>query len=136
MNKVILIGRLTKDIELRYTQMGNAVANFTLAVDRMPDQNGQKQADFISVTVWNKQAENLAKYMSKGSLIAIEGSIQTRNYENNEGKRVCVTEVFAQHIKYLQPKKDDNNDKASFKMDEVEDFKTQEDMPFDNGLPW
>ena len=86
MNKVILIGRLTRDPELRHTPNGAAVCQFTLAVDRIPDQNGQRQADFISVIVWNKLAENLAKYMSKGRLIAVEGRIQVRNYENNKEK--------------------------------------------------
>ncbi len=104
MNKVILIGRLTRDPELRHTPNGNAVCQITVAIDRLPDQNGQRQADFINVTVWNKQAENVAKYMSKGRLIAVDGRIQTRNYENSEGKRVYVTEVLANTIQFLESK--------------------------------
>ena len=109
MNKVILIGRLTRDPELRHTPNGTAVCQFSIAVDRLPDQNGQRQADFISVTVWNRLAENLAKYMSKGRLIAVEGRIQTRNYDNNEGKRVYVTEIIASNIQYLESKNTGNS---------------------------
>lgn len=108
MNRVILIGRLTRDPELRHTPNGAAVCQFTLAVDRLPDQNGQRLADFISVTVWNKLAENLARYMSKGRLIAVEGRIQTRNYENNEGKRVYVTEIIATNIQFLESRNASN----------------------------
>ena len=108
LNKVILIGRLTRDPELRHTPNGASVCQFTLAVDRIPDQNGQRQADFISVIVWNKLAENLAKYMSKGRLIAVEGRIQVRNYENNEGKRVYVTEIIATNIQFLESRNASN----------------------------
>lgn len=96
-NRVVLIGRLTKDPELRYTPNGVAVATFTLAVNRIfANQSGEREADFINCVVWRKQAENMANYLRKGSLTGIEGRIQTRNYENQEGKRVYVTEVLEQ----------------------------------------
>ena len=102
-NRVVLIGRLTKDPELRYTPNGVAVATFTLAVNRIfANQNGEREADFISCQVWRKTAENVANYLRKGSLIGIEGRIQTRNYENQEGKRVYVTEVIADSVQFLE----------------------------------
>jgi len=103
MNRVILIGRLTKDPDLRYTSSGRAVANFTLAVNR-PFRNaqGKNEADFINCQTWRKQAENLATYMKKGNLIGVDGRIQTRTYENQEGKTVFVTEVLAESIQFLE----------------------------------
>lgn len=106
MNKAILIGRLTKDPELRYTNSNRAVAQFSVAVDR-PFTNqatGQREADFINVVVWDKTAENVAKYMSKGRLIAVEGRIQTRSYDNNEGRKVYVTEIVANNVQFLESK--------------------------------
>jgi single-strand DNA-binding protein len=99
MNKFIGIGRITKDIELKYTQSSKAVAQFTLAVDKYPDD-----ADFINCVVWEKQAENLKKYCTKGSQIAVEGHISTRSYDNQDGKKVYVTEVIAEHITFLDSK--------------------------------
>ena len=106
MNKAILIGRLTRDPELRYTSSNRAVCQFTIAIDRPFTSNatGQREADFINVVVWDKTAENVGKYMSKGRLIAVEGRIQTRNYDNNEGKKVYVTEVVASNIQFLESK--------------------------------
>jgi single-strand DNA-binding protein len=103
MNKVVLIGRLTKDPELKFTPgNGTAVATLTLAVDRrVPNQNGQREADFISVVVWGKPAENTANYMSKGSLMGISGRIQTRSYEAKDGTRRYVTEVVADEVQFL-----------------------------------
>lgn len=102
LNKVILIGRLTKDPELRYTPNGKAVANFTLAVDRgMKDQDGSNQADFIRVTVWDKQAENVSKFLVKGRLVSIEGSIRTGSYEK-DGQRVYTTDIQAQRVIFLE----------------------------------
>lgn len=103
LNRVILIGRLTRDPELRYTPSGIAVAQFTLAVDRpFTNQQGNREADFINIVVWRKQAENCANYLRKGRLVAVEGRIQTRNYENNEGRRVYVTEVVADNVRFLE----------------------------------
>lgn len=112
LNKVVLIGRLTKDCELRYTPAGVAVANFTLATDRpFKNQAGEKETDFIPIVVWRKQAENCAEYISKGSLVAIDGRIQVRNYENTEGKKVYITEVISENVRFLDSKsKKENND--------------------------
>jgi single-strand DNA-binding protein len=89
MNKVVLIGRLTKDPDLRYTSSNIPAASFTVAVNRpFQNQNGVREADFINVVVWRKQAENVKKYIVKGSLVAVEGRIQTRNYEDKDGKKV------------------------------------------------
>lgn len=103
MNKVVLIGRLTKDPELKFTPgNGTAVATLTLAVDRrMPNKNGQREADFIQVTVWGKSAENTANYMSKGRLMGVSGRIQTRTYEAKDGTRRYVTEVVADEVQFL-----------------------------------
>ncbi|CAM3778776.1 single-stranded DNA-binding protein [Alkalicoccus chagannorensis] len=104
-NAVTLVGRLTKDIELRYTGNGTAVANFTLAVNRpFKTKSGEQEADFINCQVWRKQAENAANYLSKGSQAGVTGRIQTRSYDNNEGKRIFVTEVVADQVAFLEPK--------------------------------
>jgi single-strand DNA-binding protein len=115
LNNVVLIGRLTKDPELRYTPSGQAVTTFTLAVDRgYQNQQGQKETDFINIVTWAKQAENVAKFMKKGRLVAVEGRIQTRNYENNEGKKVYVTEVVGENVKFLESAKDGGGGEAPF----------------------
>ena len=106
MNKAILIGRLTRDPELRYTSSNRAVCQFSIAIDR-PFTNqatGQREADFINIVVWDKQAENVGKYVTKGRLVAVEGRIQTRNYDNNEGRKVYVTEVVASNVQFLESK--------------------------------
>jgi len=100
---VVLIGRLTKDPELRYTPSGIAVTIFTLAVDRpFTAQGGEREADFIPIVTWRQLAETCANYLRKGRLTAVEGRIQVRNYENNEGKRVYVTEVIADNVRFLE----------------------------------
>ena len=100
MNKVTLIGRLTKDPELKFTPgTGTAVANFTIAVDRrLPNKDGQREADFIPIVVWGKPAENTANYMSKGKLIAINGRLQIRSYDAKDGTKRYVTEVVADDL--------------------------------------
>ncbi|EJQ7117480.1 single-stranded DNA-binding protein, partial [Listeria monocytogenes] len=105
MNRVVLVGRLTKDPELRYTPAGVAVATFTLAVNR-PFKNGQgeQEADFIQCVVWRKPAENVANFLKKGSLAGVDGRVQTRNYEGNDGKRVYVTEIVAESVQFLESK--------------------------------
>lgn len=104
-NRVVLVGRLTRDPELRYTPNGVAVTSFTLAVNRtFSNQQGEREADFINCIVWRKQAENVANYLRKGSLAGVEGRIQTRNYENNEGRRVYVTEVVCDSVQFLEPR--------------------------------
>ena len=110
MNSVQLIGRLTKDIDLRYTQSGTAVGSFNLAVERnFKNADGERETDFIRCQIWRKAAENLEKFTSKGSLIGIEGSVQTRNYENNQGQRVYVTEINVDNFTLLESKKDSQN---------------------------
>lgn len=107
-NRVVLVGRLTRDPDLRYTPNGNAVVNFTLAVNRtFKNSNGEQEADFINCQAWRTTAENVAQYLRKGSLAGIDGRIQTRSYENDEGRRVYVTEVVADSVQFLEPKKQD-----------------------------
>lgn len=102
-NNVVLVGRLTKDPDLRYTSSGTAVATFTLAVNRnFSSQSGEKETDFINCVIWRKSAETLANYAKKGSLIGVTGRIQTRNYENQQGQRVYVTEVVAENFQLLE----------------------------------
>lgn len=104
-NNVVLVGRLTREVDLRYTQSGVAVANFTVAVDRnFRDANGERQTDFINCVMWRKAAENFAKFTRKGSLVGLEGNIQTRNYENQQGQRVYVTEVLVNNFTFLESK--------------------------------
>ncbi|MBW8350747.1 single-stranded DNA-binding protein [Bacillus sp. IITD106] len=107
MNRVVLVGRLTKDVELKYTPNGVPVATFTLAVNRtFTNQQGEREADFVNIVVWRKPAENAANYLRKGSLCGVDGRIQTRNFEGRDGKRVYVTEVVAESIQFLEPKRD------------------------------
>src|SRR5690625_4886765 len=102
-NRVVLVGRLTRDPDLRYTSSGIAVANFTIAVNRpFSNQQGEREADFINCVIWRKPAENLANYMSKGSLIGVDGRIQSRSYDGQDGKRVYVTEVVADSVQFLE----------------------------------
>ena len=106
-NNVTLVGRLTKDADLRYTSDGTATATFSLAVNRpFKSANGEREADFINCVIWRKSAENFANLTRKGSLVGITGRIQTRNYENKEGQRVYVTEVVAENFALLESKKD------------------------------
>lgn len=104
-NRVVLVGRLTRDPELRYTPNGVAVTNFTLAVNRaFANQQGEYEADFINCQVWRKPAESAAQYLKKGSLAGVEGRMSTRSYENNEGRRVYVTEVVCDRVQFLEPR--------------------------------
>lgn len=127
MNNVSLIGRLTKPVDLRYTPSGNAVGNFTIAVNRtFKNQNDEYEADFINCQTWKKQAENMANFTDKGSLVGIIGRIQTRSYETDNGKRY-VTEVVAESVQFLDPK--GNGTQANNKQDKQ---KTKDD-PFAGG---
>ena len=130
MNKVVLIGRLTKDPELRYTHSNVPTTTFSLAVNRnFTNQNGVREADFINIVVWRKQAETAKKYLSKGSLIAIEGRIQTRNYDGADGKKVYVTEVVADNFEFLESKgQRANNNIETYQTETYEN----EDMPTTN----
>lgn len=114
MNKVFLIGRLTKDPELRYTSSNIATASFSLAVDRnFTNQNGEREADFINIVVWRKQAENVKNYLTKGSQVAIDGRIQTRNYDDQNGQKRYVTEVVADNVQFLGTKATNANNGGS-----------------------
>ena len=123
LNKVILIGRLTKDPELRHTQNGHAVANFDLAVDRpFTGQDGEKETDFIRINVWRKQAENAANYLQKGSMAAVEGRLQIRSYQDKEGIKRKAAEVVADNVRFLDGKK---------QQEEQDNFQpSDEDIPF------
>ena len=118
MNKVILIGRLTKDPELKTTTSGIATTTFTLAVDRnfVNQQTGQREADFINCVVWRKQAENVSRYTTKGSQVAVEGRIQTRSYDAQDGTKRYVTEIVCDNVTFLGSKNSNNNN-ASFNND-------------------
>ncbi|CNC36533.1 prophage LambdaSa1%2C single-strand binding protein [Streptococcus agalactiae] len=102
-NNIVLVGRMTKDAELRYTPSNQAVATFSLAVNRnFKNQSGEREADFINCVIWRQQAENLANWAKKGALVGITGRIQTRNYENQQGQRIYVTEVVVENFQLLE----------------------------------
>jgi single-strand DNA-binding protein len=131
LNRVILIGRLTKDPELRYTPNGVAVTSFTLAVDRpFTGQQGEREADFINIVTWRQLAETCANYLRKGKLTAVEGRIQVRNYENNEGRRVYVTEVVADNVRFLESMNSGNKNEGSSSGRNTNE--TRQDDPFAN----
>ena len=110
MNKVFLIGRLTRDPELRYTGSNIPVASFTVAVNRtFTNAQGEREADFIPVVVWRKQAENVKNYLNQGSQVAIDGRIQTRSYDDTDGKKRYVTEVIADNVQFLDTKSSRGN---------------------------
>lgn len=110
LNRVVLVGRLTRDPDLRYTPSGVAVANFTLAVNRpFSNQQGNREADFINCVVWRRAAENLANYMKKGSMVGVDGRVQTRTYEGQDGKTVFVTEIVADSVQFLETKGSSQN---------------------------
>ena len=109
LNRAILTGRLTRDPELRYTTSGTAVVQATIAVDRQfKNQQGEREADFINLVIWRKTAENFADFTHKGSLVGIDGRIQTRTYENKQGQRVYVTEINVDSFSLLEPRQENN----------------------------
>lgn len=127
-NNVVLVGRLTRDVELRYTPQNQAVGTFSLAVNRnFKSQSGEREADFVNCVIWRQLAENLANWAKKGALIGITGRIQTRNYEGQDGKRVYVTEVVADGFQLLE-KRDNSANHAS--MDEQVPPSFEDGMPF------
>ena len=130
MNKVFLIGRLVADPDLRYTQSNKPVADFRLAVNRQyTDESGERKADFINIITWGKQAENVKQYIEKGSQVAVDGRIQTRNYENDEGKKIYVTEVLAERVQFLDTKKGNSQEEVSpADFEEKEETDPYEDM--------
>lgn len=130
LNRTVLVGRLTKDPELRSTPNGVNVGTFTLAVNRtFTNAQGEREADFINVVVFKKQAENVKNYLSKGSLAGVDGRLQTRNYENKDGQRVFVTEVVADSVQFLEPK--NNNQQQNDNYQQQGQAQTGNN-PFDN----
>lgn len=136
MNKVFLTGRLTKDVELRYTTNNTPVAQFSLAVNRdYTNQNGEREADFINIVVWKKSAENCSKYLNKGSKIAVDGKIQTRKYQNQDGNNRYITEVIAERVEFLDTKKKETqnvtNSEEKNPFEEMSEIVEQDiDVPF------
>lgn len=112
-NQVTLVGRLTKDPELKITQDGIAVANVTLAVSRnFKNSNGEVETDFVQCTLWRKTAENTVQYCRKGTIVGITGRIQTRSYENHEGRKIYVTDVVADNVRFLSSKPQEREEKV------------------------
>lgn len=136
-NNVVLVGRLTKDPELRYTPSNVAVASFSLAVNRnFKNQAGDREADFISCIMWRQQAENFANWLKKGALVGITGRIQTRSYDNQQGQRVYVTEVVAESFQILE-KKDNAANNASMENQIPPSFEKTNPMDIsDDDLPF
>jgi len=127
MNRVDLVGRLTRDPELRHTTSGRAVCQLNLAINRtFTNQNGEREADFINVVVWDKQAENVSKYVTKGRLVSVEGRLQSRSYDDKDGKRVYVTEVVANSVQFLSTGNSNNSNNGS-------GYSTTDVNPFDFG---
>ncbi len=131
MNKVFLIGRLSRDPELRHTTSGMAVCQINVAISRRTGAGREPETDFINVVVWDKQAENVSKYLAKGRQVAVEGRIQTRNYDNNEGKKVYVTEVVANNVQFLESKNATGNNNSITDMPEPAMEKTPYDFSDD-----
>ncbi|MDC3424369.1 single-stranded DNA-binding protein [Aquibacillus sp. 3ASR75-11] len=114
LNRVVLVGRLTRDPELRFTPNGVAVAKFTIAVNRpFSNQEGKREADFLNCVVWRRPAENLANYMKKGNLIGVDGRLQTRSFDGQDGKKVFVTEVVCDSVQFLESKGSGNDNQGS-----------------------
>ncbi|MGD8188534.1 single-stranded DNA-binding protein [Brevibacillus ginsengisoli] len=136
LNRVILIGRLVRDPELRYTPNGTAVTTWTLAVNRSRKQEGQQEADFINIVAWSKLADLCANYLKKGKQAAVEGRIQSRSYDNKEGKKVYVTEVVAENVQFLGSKDDGNGFDTGFSGESKPASKGNDYDPFaDAGKP-
>lgn len=136
-NNVTLTGRITKDLEKNQTNKGTSVVNFSLAVDRrFKNSNGEHDADFIGIQAWDMTANLLCKYCGKGSLIGIEGRIQTRNYENNQGQRVYVTEVVAENVTFLDSKKNNQSQQGGYQQSNGYQNDNYQQQPFDSALPF
>lgn len=133
MNKVILIGNLTKEVEVRYTQTNNTmVASFSIAVSRKFKKDGEQTADFINVVAWGKTAEFVSKYFSKGMKIAIVGRIQTRTYDDDKGVKHYITEVVAEEVEFVEKKKDKEEIEERELIQNEDSYKisSEDDLPF------
>ena len=134
-NNVTLIGHLTKDVELKYTPANQAVAQFTLAVNRtFKNANGERESDFINCVIWRKSAENFANWAKKGALVGITGRIQTRNYENQQGQRVYITEVIAENFQMLESRNQQQGQQQAQPQQATQQQAKQPD-PFSGGAP-
>lgn len=140
-NRAVLTGRLTRDPELKYTQSGNAVCSFTLAVDRQfRNQNGDREADFINCVIWRKSAENFSNFTHKGSMVGVDGRIQVRNYENQQGQRVYVTEVIVDSFALLESRngqgngynQPQNNQQGNYRSNNANGYQQSNRAPQDN----
>lgn len=130
LNRIILIGRLTKDPELRYTPNGKAVASFTLAVDRQfKNAQGEKEADFINIVVWGAQAETSANFLAKGKLAAVDGRLQIRSFDGQDGQKRWMTEVVAESVRFLSPKDGAGASAGGSSFGNEVDF-SDDDIPF------
>lgn len=130
-NRVVLVGRLTKDPEFRTTPNGVSVATFTLAVNRtFTNAQGEREADFINCVTFRKQADNVNRFLSKGSLAGVDGRMQSRSYENQDGKRVFVTEAVCESVQFLEPK---NNNQSNNQPQQQSGQAQNGNNPFDNG---
>ncbi|AWX97005.1 Single-stranded DNA-binding protein 1 [Streptococcus suis] len=130
-NNVVLVGRMTRDAELRYTPSNQAVATFTLAVNRnFKNQDGEREADFVNCVIWRQQAENLANWAKKGALIGVTGRIQTRSYDNQQGQRVYVTEVVAESFQLLESRGQQSNSQDGSSGNSSPMDIQDEDLPF------
>jgi len=130
LNKITVIGRWVKDLELKFTLgNGTAVATSTIAIDRRFKKEGQQEADFVPVVIWGKQAESTAKYTKKGSLVGISGRVQTRNYENKQGNKVYITEIVAEEVQFLESKKKEEN-VPNGSSNNYSESKDSSDIPF------
>ena len=138
MNKVFLIGRLTKDIELKYTTSNKAKGTTSIAVNRPKQKDKEQEADFINVVLWGNTAENCSKYIGKGSRIAIEGRIQTRSYETENGQKRYVFEVVAENIQFLDNKKQSSETQGSVQNNPYQEMGNQVSADFqdEEGYPW
>lgn len=131
LNKVVLMGRFTKDPELRATGTGTSVVSFALAVDRdFKGQNGERETDFINCVAWRNTAEFISRYFKKGSMAALEGSIQTRSWDNNEGKKSFATEVIVNNIYFGESKRDAAINEPVSDVPPASSFSDDEDLPF------
>jgi single-strand DNA-binding protein len=135
LNRVVLIGRLTADPELRQTQSGLPVVNFTLAVDRKFSKDKDKKTDFINIIAWRGLAENCANYLTKGKMAAVDGRLQIRNYEDKQGQKRTIAEVIADDVRFLSPRSDNVSTEREPGEDNLSDYKDDvpmgdEDLPF------
>lgn len=136
MNKVVIIGRNTRDVELKQTSSGTAVAEFSIAVKRSFKTNGQYESDFFDCVAYGKTAELISQYVKKGDMVGIDGRLQTRNYTNKEGRKVYVTEIIVENVEFLSTKKQETVEAPKFEETDPfanarwEEVKTDDDLPF------